>query len=677
MTTEHRPQRSPAGIRRRSGSLLFVLIAAVAGLYAGARWHEQLAPIFGLPQHAGGGGGGATGGNAAAPASEQLWTCSMHPQVIQEQPGMCPICHMELTPLVVDAADAGASGPINGSSGGSTRGQAPSTDRKVLYWWDPMMSPPYIADRPGKSPMGMELVPVYADERPSAGAAVVIDPTIVQNMGIRVAPVSEGALRRSIRLVGYLNEAQPRVHEINLRVGGWVRRLHADTEGERIEAGDPLFELYSPELQVGVEELIAARRASESVSGRGESAAASAEAIREAAETKLTLLGLAPQQIEALSRLERAPETITFVSPADGVLTEKMVVEGAAVEAGDRVMRIVDYSMLWLDARAFEKDLPFVELGQAARAEIASRPGEAIEGEVVFIDPRVDEMTRTAVVRLAIPNPGLKLKPGMYATVRLEAELAERAVLVPREAVIDTGERQVAFIAESVGHFEPRSVRVGLSGDDGMVQVLEGLAPGEPVVVSGQFLLDTESRLREAIRKYLSQKQAGAPAEAPEPAHEHAMREPIDVSPEELAAIDALAEAYLGIASVLGAEQESTDPVDFGGLARAAAGLRDAAESEELRAGAAEIAAATDALAGAAIDEQREGFKAVSDGVIRLVELAPPSGAVGEQLYVVHCPMAPGSWLQTSEVVANPYYADSMKRCGSVERTIATRTEAP
>jgi hypothetical protein len=220
-------------------------------------------------------------------------------------------------------------------------------------------------------------------------------------------------------------------------------------------------------------------------------------------------------------------------------------------------------------------------------------------------------------------------------------------------------------------------VRVGLSGDDGMVQVLEGLAPGEPVVVSGQFLLDTESRLREAIRKYLSQKQAGAPAEAPEPAHEHAMREPIDVSPEELAAIDALAEAYLGIASVLGAEQESTDPVDFGGLARAAAGLRDAAESEELRAGAAEIAAATDALAGAAIDEQREGFKAVSDGVIRLVELAPPSGAVGEQLYVVHCPMAPGSWLQTSEVVANPYYADSMKRCGSVERTIATRTEAP
>lgn len=668
MTTESHPHRSSGAVRRGGGTLLFVIIAAVAGLYAGARWHARLAPVFGLPEEHR--SERASDGDAPAESAE-LWTCSMHPQVIQEEPGMCPICHMELTPLVVDAPGQGAA---NTGAGGA---QAPVPQTEVLYWWDPMMSPPYISDQPGTSPMGMELVPVYADERPDAGSAVVIDPTVVQNMGIRVEPVSEGPLRRSIRLVGYLTEAQPRVHEINLRVDGWVRRLHADTEGERVEAGDPLFELYSPELQVGVEELIAARRAAGGISGEDRPAEGMASAMLEAAETKLALLGLDPRQIEALGTLDRAPETITLVSPADGVLTDKAIVEGGAIEAGARVMRIVDYSGLWLDARAFEQDLPFVQLGQPAQAEIASMPGEVIQGKVVFVGPRVDETTRTAVVRLEVENPGLMLKPGMYATVRLETELADRAVLVPREAVIETGERQVAFVAKSVGHFEPRAVRVGLPSEGGMVQVLEGLAPGERVVVSGQFLLDTESRLREAIRKYLSQKEADASTPDSAPMHEHGAAEPIGASAEEVALIDRVAEAYLGIASVLGAVQEGSEPVDFGALERAAAELRDEAESEGLRAAGAEIAGAAGALAGVTIDEQREGFKAVSAGVIRLVERAPPSTAVGERLYVVHCPMAPGSWLQTSDAVANPYYAEEMKRCGSVARTIATRESVP
>lgn len=177
-------------------------------------------------------------------AGKQLYTCGMHPQVIRDEPGVCPICGMELTPLHKDANPAAKA----------------SGEREILYWWDPMMSPPYIADRPGKSPMGMDLVPVYADEA-SAGAEIVIDPTIVQNMGVRVATAEEGRLARTIRAAGYLAEAEPNRHDVNLRVSGWIERLYADVEGMHVHAGDPLFDLYSPDLQVAIEELIAARRA--------------------------------------------------------------------------------------------------------------------------------------------------------------------------------------------------------------------------------------------------------------------------------------------------------------------------------------------------------------------------------------------------------------------------------
>lgn len=672
MSTEKKSS-TPARPARGGVGVLLVLIAAVAGLYSGARWHDRIGPVFGLSTHAGGGAPAAEAGGSDEGA--QLWTCSMHPQVIQEQPGTCPICHMELTPLVVDASAGGAApGPPVAHGGGAGE----PSGRKVKYWWDPMMHPPYISDRPGKSPMGMELVPVYADEDRGAGDAVVIEPAVVQNMGIRVEAVQEGPVSRSVRLVGYLDEAQPGIYEVNLRVSGWVRRLHADTEGARIEAGDPLFDLYSPELQVGIEELIAARRAGHVLAGEGrETPGSTAAALREAAATKLALLGLPPEQIEALSKLDRAPETVTFVSPVGGVLTDKTIVEGSAVGVGDRVMRIVDYSTLWLDARVFEKDLPFVEIGQRAVASIASRPGEPIEGEVVFIDPRVDETTRAARVRLALPNLSLALKPGMYATVRVESRLADRAVLVPREAVIDTGERQVAFVAEAVGHFEPREVRLGLPSEGGLVQVLEGLAPGEPVVVSGQFLLDTESRLREAIRKYLSQREADATPSPADRSHGRGAGAIAPASAEELELVDALVLAYLEIAGSLGDPQKAPDPVDMSDVVGAAAELRDSAELDALRENAERIAAAADAIASAPIDEQREGFKSVSEGVIRLVESVPPTAAVGEQLFVVHCPMAPGSWLQTTEEVANPYYATAMKRCGEVERTIPTRAGTP
>ncbi len=507
------PHRWPAA--RAAVLIAAVPLALLLGFAAGVYWHAPIARWFSGSEPL------APDPRPASPPS-QLWTCGMHPQVIQDRPGDCPICHMQLTPLKLDA-------PPNfqqAAADSLTQPEAqpaspPPAGRKIKYWWDPMMNPPYISDQPGVSPMGMELIPVYEDEAPTAVSTVTIDPVVVQNMGIRIAHATQQPLRRSIRLVGVLREVEPNIREVNLLVSGWIRRLYADTQGMFLRQGDPLFDLYSPQLNLAIEELIAARRAVAPAPSSPDSAAsrAAADALFQAAAAKLELWGLPRDQVDALAQLDRAPETITFPSPITGNLADKTVVEGAAVEAGMPVMRIVDYSTLWLDARVFEQDLPFVQLGQAVAAAFAAEPGKAFQGQVVFIHPQVDPDTRTATVRVALPNPAFTLRPGMYATAQLEAELLSTATTVPREAVIDSGTRQLVFVPLEGGKFEPRSVRAGLIGDDGAVQILQGLEPGEPVVVSGQFLLDSESRLREAIQKFLAQKTQPPPAATPSSTH--------------------------------------------------------------------------------------------------------------------------------------------------------------
>lgn len=368
-------------------------------------------------------------------AKRQLWTCGMHPQILRDEPGLCPICHMKLTPVVTDVG-----APTDG--------------------------------------------------------AVVINPTMVQNMGVRFAEVRRADLARAIRATGYLDQAEPNVRDVNLRVSGWIEALHADTVGVHVEAGAPLFELYSPELQVAVDELIASRRA-------GSADAGVAATLVQAARRKLERYGLRAAEIDRLAVLDRAPRTVTFTSPITGHVTEKLVVAGAAVKAGDRVMQIVDHSMLWLDLQVHPQDLPAVAIGNtvAATVEGASEP---VEGEIFFVHPHLDPDTRTATVRARIPNPGLRLRPGMYATARLRSTVAHGALVVPREAVIDTGRRRFAFVALGGGRFAPRDVVLGESGEDGLVAVTSGLGEGERVVISGQFLLDAESRTQEAIQKYLA-----------------------------------------------------------------------------------------------------------------------------------------------------------------------------
>lgn len=581
----------------------------------------------------------------ALAAAPMLWTCSMHPQIIRKQPGRCPICHMELTPLRPQPATTPAA---------SSQAADPA-ERKIKFWWDPGMSPPYIADQPGKSPAGADLVPVYDDEIGAAGPDVVIESAAIQNMGVRTAHVTEGPLKRSVRALGALEEAQPNIHDVNLRVSGWIRQLFVTSEGQHVEAGEPLFDLYSPEFTLAVEELIAARKAA---AQGGDSAL-----LFDAAVRRLDLLGLDKPQIDAMSRLDKAPEAITFRAPVSGHVTEKPIVEGMAVKAGERALRLVDHTTLWIDAQVFEKDLPFMKIGAKASATVASRPRNAYDGEVIFIHPHVDMTTRAATVRMEVRNAGLALKPGMYATVRIDAQTVERAVMAPREAVIDSGDAQVVLVAKGGGHFEPRRVKVGLPADDGMVQIVAGLAAGEEVVTSGQFLIDSESRLRESVRRFESGTASppiGASIAAPA------------VAAKSLKSIDAVVRAYLDIADALGAEQKQATPLHMDSLIAAAKTLKSEATGSAQEPDAVTLAEAAERMRAQTIDQQRTSFKKLSESMIALVDAAPPSRAIGEKLYVMECPMFPGRWIQRTEELANPFYATDMKECGSHVKVIST-----
>lgn len=669
--TAWRADAGPPGRPAVRGVAAALAFAAVgfAGLAAGVYWHQPLSRLMDLDTNP-----GAEATLAAGP--KQLWTCGMHPQVIQDQPGTCPICHMELTPLEVEE--------------GSASTAADGGERKIKYWWDPMLGPSSISDGPGKSAMGMDLVPVYEDEV-SGGPAVTIDPVIVQNMGVRVAPVTRGVVQRTIRAFGSLAEAQPNIHDVNLRVSGWVEKLYANTVGIRLKAGDPLFELYSPEIQIAVNELIVGRRGASVASPLGGDLARTLnQTLTEATRLKLEQWGLDAEQIEQLAAAERAPRTVTFVAPRDGHLTEKPVVEGAAVTAGDRVLRIVDLSTLWLDAQVYEQDLAFVRVGQVLSATVASMASRTYEGKVIFIQPRLDPLTRSATVRIALPNADLELRPGMFATAQIQAQLAQDALLVPREAVIDTGERQVVFVAAGGGRFEPRKIKAGLTTSDGEVEVLEGLRAGETVVVSGQFLLDAESRMKEAIQKHLSERLLASPAETapvapPITVPEHTGHRPSGAEAAPPAdpgdgdalsdQLDAVYTAYLGVAQTLGEPQTLETPIDVSVLVSSLRALLTTEPASRPVCQAALDAAV--ALERQPIPEQRKRFKALSIAMLAMADATPPSSRVVEQLFVAYCPMEQASWLQSTSAIANPYYGTHMKACREVQRRIAPRKAIP
>ena len=564
-----------------------------------------------------------------------------------------------------------AAGPIRGAFTAAGEAMSPDdtkssegapADAGGVTLYQSGMHPWIITTEPGNCPIcGMKLEPIdpakLTDE-------IAIDPVVVQNIGVRTAEVVRGPAVQTLRTVGTVEVAEPNVHDVNLRVSGWIEDLFVDFEGAEVEAGEELFTLYSPQLYAAAEEYLLA------VGGDGGGRDAN-DPLSGSARDRLLNLGLTQEQVDALEEAGTAERNVPIVSPVAGTVTQKHANAGMNVQPGMLVFRIVDLSTVWVQVTLYESQLQGVRPGQPAAMTVAGLPGENFEGEVAFVDPTLDPRTRSVRARLVFQNPEDRLKPGMFADVTLRTKLAKEAVLAPREAVVETGTRKLVFVAKGGGRFEPREVETAGDVADGMVWIASGLEPGEDVVTSGQFLLDSEASVRSSLARMIDPGGGmGAPA-TPASSTMESMDAPSAeaVTPAVQAGIDRLAEAYLGVQAGLTRNEAS----GLGPVAEAAAAVAAAAEGRVAELAAAVAEAADGVPAGADAAAVRGAFDPLSLAIIDLFETAPPSPSTEGPYAVSHCPMVEKNWLQLGEAIRNPY-DPSMLTCGSVLRTLPEPT---
>ena len=429
---------------------------------------------------------------AVAEEAAQQYTCGMHPMIITDEPGLCPICNMELTPLK-------PAGVVS---------DAPKGERKIKYWVAPM-DPTFIRDEPGKSPMGMDLVPVYEDEAAS-GSIISVDPVTSQNMGIRMTVAKRKDISRTISTVGLVGYEEPKQYSVNSKIDGWVERLYVNETGQHVEKGEPLLAIYSPQLVSAQEEFLLARGNSAALANSPFPAIADgAKRLLDSSRRRLKLWDITDRQISRLEKTGQVERTLTLYAPYDGIVTMKMVKEGQFIKSGMELLMLSDISKVWVYADIYEYEMPWVKVGQKARIILPYVGSDPIESEVSYIYPFVEPKTRTIKARFDIDNPDFTLKPDMYVNVRLETEPVENALTIPAEAVLHSGEKKTVFVVLGDGKFEPRQVKTGLQSAEGDIEILQGLLDGDHVVTSAQFMLDSESKLREAIQKMLEPKNPG------------------------------------------------------------------------------------------------------------------------------------------------------------------------
>lgn len=415
--------------------------------------------------------------------------------------------------LVVAALSlAGCDKPSAPSSGSAAPPSAPQQARQVLYWYDPMV-PQQRFDKPGRSPfMDMDLVPRYADEDgaedPSGAASadgshprVTLTGAVVQNLGVRTARVERGTLSKRIRAVGRVTYDETRLAHVHPRAAGWIEGLTVRAEGEPVKKGQELASLYAPDiLSAQVDFLIATEPQTPGA----------LKVKADKARNLLRLLGVPEAVIRDIERTRETRNTVPVLAPADGVLTQLMAREGMYVTPGSEMFTLADLGTVWVLVDVFEHQLSSVAPGMAARMTVPAYPGRTWEGTVDYLYPDLDPKSRTLRVRLVFPNPGLELKPNMFADLTILGAPAADTLKIPREALIQTGERTSVVKALGGGRFQPVDVVTGLAAGEA-VEILSGLVEGDEVVVSGQFLIDSESSLQASFRRLSDE----APAQVP------------------------------------------------------------------------------------------------------------------------------------------------------------------
>ncbi len=469
--------------------IILIGLAFSLGWLKGTHNHEQERIVVSQTEE-------AEHSHEPAPGEDKVqYTCGMHPWIIVDEPGICPICQMDLTPLKKTVA------------GGTKAGG----ERTIKYWVSPM-DPTFIRDEPGKSPMGMDLVPVYEDEVVT-GSLISIDPVTQQNMGIRTAQVEPRNLTRLIRTSGLIDYEEPRQYAVNTKIDGWIEKLYINETGIAVKKGQPLLEIYSPELVAAQDEfLLALKNYQQLKDSPYEEIASGAKRLLEASKNKLKLWDISAKQLKRLQSSGQVRRTLTLYAPYGGIVTSKQATEGSFIKSGSQLFNIADLSKIWVFADIYESELPLVHEGQKAEIILPFVGDKRINGTVSTIYPYVDPRTRTVKARIDLDNSNFELRPDMYVNVRLHSEPLTAALSVPAEAVINSGEKQTVFVRTMDGRFEPRLVKTGLLSDDGYLQIIQGVTAKDVVVTSAQFLLDSESQLQEAIQKMLEPQTAPVPA---------------------------------------------------------------------------------------------------------------------------------------------------------------------
>ena len=417
---------------------------------------------------------------ARAAQNEQApepFVCPMHPDVRQDHPGRCPICGMALEKVPASQQKT-AHGEAHGARAAAANPSRPSAPRPA------------------------------AGANPEARAPVTIDGRRQQLIGVRMVMVTEQALTHELRAKGIVRFDESRWTDVNVRTEGWIRKLYVERTGGVVRRGQPLLAIYSPELATAQAEYLLALRTRDRMAG-GEASTGQTDRLVDAARQRLARWDLPDDHLAALTEHREVAPLITFRSPVAGIVMEKRAVDGMRVMPGESLYRIVDASIVWVEADVYESDVAMVGIGQRAAVTLEAWPGDTFTGRVSWIAPTMDEGTRTAKVRIELPNRGGRLKPGMFAQAALLTSVPKGPV-IPADALLDTGGRQFVFVTDGNGYFEPRQIRTG-QRVDGQVRVLEGLRIGEQVASSATFFVDSESQMRAALEGYKAQP-AGAVA---------------------------------------------------------------------------------------------------------------------------------------------------------------------
>ena len=359
------------------------------------------------------------------------------------------------------------------------------SEKEILYWVAPM-DPSYRRDEPGKSPMGMDLVPVYAEEETDDNA-IRISSAVEQSLGVRTSEAERRSLWRKVEATGYVGFDESRISQINMRTEGWIENLLVKNEGERVRKGQVLFEFYSPELVNAQKEYVQSKRRDDA-------------RMLAATEEKMLALGMSQADIRRLSETSRVSNTVQILAPQDGTVTSLNVKEGIFVRPATEIMNLANLSSVWLQAEVFESQSDWVTQGQSAEARLNYMPGEVFSGKVDYVYPVLDPKTRTLQVRLRFDNPDERMKPNMYARVTIFGKPHPAALSIPREAVIRGQDTDRVVVALGEGKYTVHEVMTGIESGE-WIEIIAGLEVGDEVVTSAQFLIDSEASLAGSIQR--------------------------------------------------------------------------------------------------------------------------------------------------------------------------------